>query len=152
MRMIRKRQTYGYIIIIVLSVFCLLSCRHNQSGNNDSVTINNNRVAIERMMEKEVAYQHITNLIGRDSLTNKRYAQLLADSITQPEIESLIKSCEDAGLSGKDMNAFWSCLSEETKSDGSSEIHLSAKDYEQIFSIWKTIQPDNMFLKVLEVK
>ena len=151
--MIRKRQTYGYIITLIMSLACFSSCRHNQSGNNDSVTtINNNRVAIERMIDKDMAYQHIANLIGHDSLPNKERAQLLVDSITQPEIESLTKSWEDAGLSGKDMNAFWSCLSEETKSDVSSEIHLSAKDYEQIFSIWKTIQPDNKFLRTLGVK
>ena len=151
--MIRKRQTYGYIIILVLSVVCLSSCRHNRSGNNDSVTtINNNRVAIERMMVKEVAYHHIANLIGHDSLTNKERAQLLADSITQPEIESLIRSWKDAGLSGQDINAFWSCLSEEAESEASNEMYLSAEDYEQIFSIWKTIQPENEFLKLLEVK
>lgn len=146
------KRTCGYIIIIVLSVVCLSSCRHNRSGNNDSVTINNNRVAIERMMEKDVAYQHIANLMGHDSLANKERAQLLADSITQKEIDGLLKNWEDAGLSGKDMNAFWSCLSEETEKGKFGEIHLSAEDYEQIFSIWKTIQPDNKLLKVLEVK
>ena len=146
------KRTCGYIIIIVLSVVCLSSCRHNRSGNNDSVTINNNRVAIERMMEKDVAYQHIANLMGHDSLANKERAQLLADSITQKEIDGLHKNWEDAGLSGKDMNAFWSCLSEETEKGKFGEIHLSAEDYEQIFSIWKTIQPDNKLLKVLEVK
>ena len=146
------KRTCGYIIIIVLSVVCLSSCRHNRSGNNDSVTINNNRVAIERMMEKDVAYQHIANLMGHDSLANKERAQLLADSITQKEIDGLLKNWEDAGLSGKDMNAFWSCLSEETEKGKFGEIHLSAEDYEQIFRIWKTIQPDNKLLKVLEVK
>ena len=91
------KRTCGYIIIIVLSVVCLSSCRHNRSGNNDSVTINNNRVAIERMMEKDVAYQHIANLMGHDSLANKERAQLLADSITQKEIDGLLKNWEDAG-------------------------------------------------------
>lgn len=151
--MIRKRQTYAYIIIFVSSLVCFSSCRHKQSGNNDSrTTISNKRVAIERMMEKDVAYQHIANLMGHDSLANKERAQLLADSITQKEIDGLLKNWEDAGLSGKDMNAFWSCLSEETEKGKFGEIHLSAEDYEQIFSIWKTIQPDNKLLKVLEVK
>jgi len=104
------------------------------------------------MMGKDVTYQHITNLIGHDSLTNKERAQLLADSITQKEIDGLLKSWEDAGLSGKDMNAFWSCLSENMEMGKSGEIYLSPEDYEQIFSIWKTIQPDNKLLKVLEVK
>lgn len=139
------------LILVVVIIFGYVKGYYSHTEEPD-VTINNNRVVVVRMMEKDVTYHHIMNLIGRDSLTNKERAQLLADSITQPEIESLIKSWEAAGLSDKDMNAFWSCLNEETESKTSSEIHLSADDYQHIFSIWKTIQPENEFLKLLEVK
>lgn len=120
---------------------------YNYSHTSDKETIiSNNRVIVERVINQEPFFSHVVTLMARDSMSVEERAQLLADSISISEIESMVASWKEAGLSEKDKGMLMSCLSENGKSDVPS---LSAEDYEQIFSIWKTIQPDNEFLLLL---
>lgn len=104
---------------------------------------------VERMVKQDVFFSHIVKLMACDSLSIHERAQLLADSIPISEIESMAASWKEARLSGKDKGILMSCLSESGKSD---TLSLSATDYEQIFSIWKTIRLDNEFLILINQK
>lgn len=145
-----KKNSLIIYILILVGVIILGYIFYNYSHTSDKETIiSNNRVIVERVTNQEPFFSHVVTLMASDSLSVEERAQLLADSIPVSEMESIAARWKDAGLSGKDRRMLMSCLSEKGDSDVPS---LSADDYEQIFSKWKTIQPENEFLKLLEVK
>lgn len=133
------------LIFVVVIIFGYVKDFYSHTEEPD-VTINNNRVIVERVTNREPFFSHVVTLMASDSLSVEERAQLLADSILVSEIESVVTSWNKAGLSGKERRMLMSCLSEKGDTVAPS---LSATDYEQIFSIWKTIQPDNEFLLLL---
>lgn len=121
----------------------------------ENVEISNARIEMERMARKTPFVPHVFNLMKKNpNLTNQERAQLLADSIPAAECEEMAANWNKAGFKASDKPILYSILSEnsqKTPSDSGQPFDpfISEEDYALIFDLWKKLQPNNAFLKIL---
>ena len=148
------------IVLAALIVIGFIFARQYWANNGEenvvkNVEISNRRVIMERMVKQQTFYQHVVTLMQKDrNLTHQERAQLLADSIPAVESEEIAANWLKAGFTANDKPILYSILSEtplRMLDDAGQPFNfvISEEDYALIFDLWKKIQPDNAFLKIL---
>lgn len=144
-------------VFIVIGIFFARHYWQDKEKENvvKNVEISNRRLTMERMVKRQIFYQHVIALMQKDNkLTKQERAQLLADSIPAAESVEMAINWVKAGFTSSGQRLMYAILSENSQippsDSGQSYVDfINAEDYELIFNLWKDLQPDNAFLKIL---
>ena len=147
------------MLLAAIVVIGFIFARHywaiNEKENEVVIAGGAGRIAMERMARKTPFFRHVFNLMKKNpNLTNQERAQLLADSIPVAESEEMAADWVKNGFTASGQGLMYSILSENSQIPPSDSAQpydnfINAEDYEFIFYLWKKIQPDNAFLKIL---